>query len=232
MTIRNNFAERFIVLKENYNLTYSDLASLLGVKNKANVNLWVKAQSSFPNEEMLVFISRIFGVSLDWLLGNVSIDTPYREDLIKEIEKRTLFIWERVYEQYGGYKISDKYKDPVKRGQSYNLGQRANLIYGAMSVFYTTLFTRFTFKEITDTDADPMIMIKVADYMDNNELLGIDSLYTGRMWNLIEGKASITDKAPYDIEETIQDCKKHFEMNKFQGLKHMDDTWKLLGWEE
>lgn len=232
MSIRNDFAERFTILKENYNLSYSDFARLLGTKNKSTVNFWVKAQKSFPNEEMLILISRIFAVSLDWLLGNVSIDTPYREDLIREIEKRTLPIWERVYERESGFKISDKYKDPVKRGQYYNLGQRANLIYGAMSMFYITLFTKFTFKEISDTDSDPMIINKADNYIRNNKLLETDSLYTSRMCHLLNGETSITDKPPYDIEETIRDCLKEFEMNKFKGFKHVGIDLSPLRWEE
>lgn len=231
MSIRNDFAERFTVLKENYNLSYSDFARLLGIKNKSTVNFWVKAQKSFPNEEMLILISRIFAVSLDWLLGNVGIDTPYREDLIQEIEKRTLPIWVRIYEVEDGLKIPDKYKDPEKRGQSYNLGQRANLIYGAMSVFYITLFTKFTSKEIMDTDADPMIKITANEYVNNSKLLETDSLYMSRMQDLIMGRSSIDEKAPYDIEATIQDCKKQFEMNKFTGIKKIGDDKSPLLWE-
>ncbi|SFO72721.1 Helix-turn-helix [Acidaminococcus fermentans] len=231
MPIRNNFAERLTILKENYNLTYADLARLLGAKNKATINLWVKSQKNFPNGEMLVLISRIFAVSLDWLLGNVSIDTPYREDLISEIEKRTLPIWERLYEVEDGLKIPDKYKDPEKRGQSYNLGQRANLIYGAMSVFYITLFTKYSFKEIMDSNADPMILSDANEYVNNNKLLETDSLYMSRMWNLIMGKTSVAEKAPYDIEKTIQDCKKQFEMNKFTGIKKIEDNKSPLFWE-
>lgn len=230
MSIQNDFAERFTILKETYNLSYSDFANLLGIRNKSTVNFWVKSQKGFPSKDMLIQISRTFAVSLDWLLGNVSIDTPYREDFINEIEKRTLPIWERVYEKEGGYKISEKYKDPVKRGQFYNLGQRANLIYGAMSVFYVTLFTKFTFKELTDTDADPMIISKAEDYIANTELLGIDTLYMGRMWHLIRGETSITDKPPYDITVATQDVKNYYEMNTFKGPKRIYNDLNPLRW--
>ena len=230
MTARNDFAQRFIILKENYNLTFSDLACLLGVKNKANINLWVKAQSSFPNEEMLVFISRIFGVSLDWLMGNVNIDSPYREDLIERIEEKILPIWERVYEAEGGCTISNNYKDAKKRGRFYNIGQRANLVYGAMSIFFNTLFMQFNFKQITDTDTDPLIKSKGKDYINNTKLIGTDSLYMSRMWPLLRGESSISDRPPYDLEATIQDAKKDIEMNKFKGLSKLDNLPNPLEW--
>ncbi|WP_418294495.1 hypothetical protein, partial [Megasphaera massiliensis] len=69
MAVRDDFAERFLLLKKTYNLSYTDFVKILGVKNKTTVNDWVKSQKGFPNESMLVLISNIFAVSLDWLLG-------------------------------------------------------------------------------------------------------------------------------------------------------------------
>lgn len=45
------------------------------------------------------------------------------------------------------------------------------------------------------------------------------------------GKTSVAEKAPYDIEKTIQDCKKQFEMNKFTGIKKIEDNKSPLFWE-
>ena len=59
--IRDIFSERFTLLKTTYNLSYTELAELTGMKNKTTVNDWVKSKKSFPNEAVLVLIADLFG---------------------------------------------------------------------------------------------------------------------------------------------------------------------------
>ena len=69
MSVREIFAQRFSLLRIKHELSYSDMAKLLGLKNKVSVHHWEKSQKGFPNEENLVEIADLFSVTVDWLLG-------------------------------------------------------------------------------------------------------------------------------------------------------------------
>ena len=69
MLIRPIFSNRLTLLKQTYSLSYSEMASMFGLKYRSGISEWINSQKSFPNEIVLVIISNIFAVSIDWLLG-------------------------------------------------------------------------------------------------------------------------------------------------------------------
>ncbi len=144
--IRDIFSKRFLLLKETYQLSYTDFMEILGTKNKTTVNDWVKSQKGFPNEAMLVLISDIFAISLDWLLGR--IDEPYNESILTKLEEEHAVGILEMAVATPITPLPEEYKNTELRRKYYTQGQRANLIYAAMSSFYKTLFSMFTLKQI------------------------------------------------------------------------------------
>ncbi|MCH3949678.1 MAG: hypothetical protein LKE33_01890 [Acidaminococcus sp.] len=139
MDIKDIFSRRFILLKECYRLSYSQIADIIGAKSKNTVNDWVKSQKGFPNETMLVNISQVFAVSLDWLLGNV--EYPYREDFLRKLEKQyVLPYYEESLRINSGMAILAPNLEIESSSWEthFSIGQRANLIFCAMSDIYLT----------------------------------------------------------------------------------------------
>lgn len=132
LTVRDDFVERFNLLKETYQLSYTDFMQILGTKNKTTVHDWVKSQKGFPNEEMLVLISDTFAVTLDWLLGRS--DEPYSENILTKLEKEYTVDTFEMKAAALLIPIPKEYKDTKLRRKYYTKGQRANLIYAAMSL--------------------------------------------------------------------------------------------------
>lgn len=75
------FYDRIKNLRENIGLTQSQLANRLGV-TRAAVNAW-EMGISFPSTALLAELSRLFGVSTDYLLGldcHASLDITGLDD--------------------------------------------------------------------------------------------------------------------------------------------------------
>ena len=111
-----------------------------------------RAKKSFPNETVLVIISNTFAVSIDWLLGR--IDSPYNESILTKLEEEHAVA---IFEMAVATPITplpEEYKNMKLRRKYYTQGQRANLIYAAMSSFYKTLFSMFTLKQIEKGEMD------------------------------------------------------------------------------
>ena len=138
MAVRDDFAERFLLLKKTYDLSYTDFVKILGVKNKTTVNDWVKSQKGFPNESMLVLISNIFAVSLDWLLG--CIEDPYNEEYLTLLEENYVAPILEIALNAEKKALPEIYTNIDLRRKNYTHGQRANLIFAALSSHYKILF--------------------------------------------------------------------------------------------
>ena len=134
MTVRDDFVERFALLKETYQLTYPELNKILGINGKSTVNEWIRAKKSFPNETVLVIISNIFAVSIDWLLGR--IDRPYNEDILTKLEEEHAVAILEMKIAALLTPLPKEYKNTKLRRKYYTQGQRANLIYAAMSLSF------------------------------------------------------------------------------------------------
>lgn len=152
MLIRPIFSNRLALLKQTYLLSYSEMSSMFGFKYKSGISEWINSQKSFPNEIVLVIISNIFAISIDWLLGR--IDKPYNESILTKLEEEHAVA---IFEMAVATPITplpEEYKNTELRRKYYTQGQRANLIYAAMSSFYKTLFSMFTLKQIEKGEMD------------------------------------------------------------------------------
>lgn len=134
MTTRTDFVERFTMIKETYSLTYPELSKILGIKGKSTINEWVRAGKSFPNESILALISNIFAVSLDWLLGR--IDDPYSENILTLLEENYTVEIFNITSKKTEIPLPQSYIKGNLRQKKYTHGQRANLIFAALSSYY------------------------------------------------------------------------------------------------
>ena len=81
------FAWRMKVIRSFYGLTMQEMANLLGYRGAANINFMENYPlKNRPKFHFLVKLQQLFGISLDWLIGdnelpytNVSIDTANRK---------------------------------------------------------------------------------------------------------------------------------------------------------
>lgn len=89
--MNNSFGKRFSDLRKEKGLTQEEIASKLNVSSQA-VSKW-ENDISYPDISLLVQISEIFGVSVDYLLGKISNETPVvLENKPKDINKMLLKI--------------------------------------------------------------------------------------------------------------------------------------------
>ncbi|MDQ0204110.1 hypothetical protein [Pectinatus haikarae] len=194
MTVRDKFTERFVLLKNTYDLTYPELTRILGTKGKSTINEWVRAQKSFPNESMLVYISDLFAVSTDWLLGRV--DESYNEMILTILEIQHAV--DLLSMAFGSHFIPDEYLNIDQRRKNYSLGQRANLIYIAMSAYLQTLFSMFTFRQVENGD----IELKTS-----NDVIQCQNLLNGYVADVKDAGPLIRselDKPVFDLEDAIR----------------------------
>lgn len=82
------FQERIRNLRLAKGLTMDELANEIGV-TKSRVNMWENA-GSVPKEDVLIKLSRFFGVSVDYLLGNDDMEGKEPENIKLEVLQRGL----------------------------------------------------------------------------------------------------------------------------------------------
>ena len=134
MLIRPIFSNRLTLLKKTYSLSYSEMASMFGFKYKSGISEWINSQKSFPNEIVLVIISNIFAVSIDWLLGR--IDEPYNEKVLTSLEAKYAVPFLSIALGKAAMPLPKIYTRTDLRRKNYTHGQRANLIFAALSSHY------------------------------------------------------------------------------------------------
>lgn len=74
----NGFSQRLTQLRESREITKKELAKILHVSDSC-VSQYENG-SSMPGYDTLISISQYFGVSIDFLLGNVGKDTAFPMD--------------------------------------------------------------------------------------------------------------------------------------------------------
>ena len=134
MAVRDDFAKRFTIIKDTYGFSYADLSKILGLRSKSTVNEWIKSKRSFPKEGTLVLISNLFAVSTDWLLG--LINTPYNEIILTSLEENYAAPFLKIALNAEKKALPEIYNTTDLRRKNYTHGQRANLIFAALSSYY------------------------------------------------------------------------------------------------
>jgi transcriptional regulator with XRE-family HTH domain len=107
-----SFAQRFRHLRENVKRwTQDEAAEALGVSRSTIAGYESEAKNRIPRKETMSKIAEVFGVSIDYLYGEIDDPTPHddklspeEETLWEEIKKRTTSESEQLF----FYKFSQK----------------------------------------------------------------------------------------------------------------------------
>lgn len=84
MIKRKHFSERLIQLRQSHEISRPILANILNLKSRSSIN-HLEAQNIKPSVDVLLSISKLFGVSLDWLSGYSN--TPYVAEVLLSYEE-------------------------------------------------------------------------------------------------------------------------------------------------
>ena len=74
------FGDRLKVLRNEKNMTQSELAKLLEV-SASTIGMYEQGRRD-PDTKTLTFLAEYFGVSIDYLLGRIDIKNPYEIETI------------------------------------------------------------------------------------------------------------------------------------------------------
>ena len=75
---KSTFSERIKKLRIDNELSMQDLASKIGV-TKSSINMWENS-NSVPKDNILIELSKLFNVSIDYLLGNEKMEERVPEN--------------------------------------------------------------------------------------------------------------------------------------------------------
>lgn len=116
-------AKRVRMLRNDYTLTTTELAILLGFKRKTSITA-IEVGRSVPSYEVLMYIVQLFGVSMDWLMGYS--DIQYDAEVLLSVEKicPSIPLMELNMEA-----IPDDYLNVQLRAEKYTPWARGNIIY-------------------------------------------------------------------------------------------------------
>lgn len=143
--MNNFFANRLKCLKEAHGLSHIELALLLGLKSKGTISYLLAGKSS-PSIDVFVNIGKLFGVSLNWLIGYTNV--PYVNEVLLSYEKE--FIEKTRLEKpdlkqnpelvhlYRAVPVQNKnvkniYLSSKQRNKRFSLEERANILF-ALSI--------------------------------------------------------------------------------------------------
>lgn len=94
MEISNKFSENFYELRMEHNVSRADIATIVGV-SEATVGFWER-EGRKPSFDDLILLSRLFGVTVDYLIGN----SDEREDKTKKMNPINKFKNSMYFKEY------------------------------------------------------------------------------------------------------------------------------------
>lgn len=148
------FSNKLSTLRISHCLTFSELALILNQNNTSVIKKWV-AEKNWPSTEVLLSISRIFGVSIDWLLSN--IDHPYNEDFILSLENELITsqvcFGDNRISLFNPFSFPECYYNPELRKETYSLPVRANLVF---LMTHEAMYQAYAYKH-TLSSSEPLI---------------------------------------------------------------------------
>lgn len=151
------FRGRFKMVRQGYKLTLAETADLLGLRSRSAISELENGNKKLSLEAILQF-TKVFGVSLDWLLGNT--ETRYLEVQLMLIEENHLRICNFLeYYSLGVFKnahdfqwIPEEYSQFELREVTYSLPVRANICYLMHCCLVDALLYAIQFNFIDDDD--------------------------------------------------------------------------------
>lgn len=116
-------AQRTRILRNDYMLTTTELALLLGFKRKTSITA-IESGRSTPSYEIMMHIVQLFGVSANWLMGYSNVQ--YDENVLSCVEKICPVISAADLDIS---EITSDYTNLNMRKEKYSYWTRANIIY-------------------------------------------------------------------------------------------------------
>lgn len=124
------FIKNLISLRNSYNLSSTDLTSLLNQKSRSSITN-IESGRALPSFEKLIEIANLFTISIDWLVGRSS--EPYNEEIILNIERELLSLSctsnDISFKLLRSPLIPEEYLNENTRKNLYSLPIRANIIF-------------------------------------------------------------------------------------------------------
>ncbi len=119
------FSKNIFVLRKTYLFTLEEFAVLIGLKGRGSLGTLENAKNP-PSFDTLLNIADVFGVSIDWLVGNSNI--PYTHHSVKNAEDK-FFDYVLRIDNKNICKLTIKdYLEPEYRMSNFSLGIRANIL--------------------------------------------------------------------------------------------------------
>lgn len=151
------FRGRFKMVRQGYKLTLAETADLLGLRSRSAISELENGNKKLSLEAILQF-TKVFGISLDWLLGNT--ETRYLEGQLMLIEENHLSICNFLeYDSLGVFKnahdfqwIPEEYSQFELREVTYSLPVRANICYLMHCCLVDALLYAIQFNFIDDDE--------------------------------------------------------------------------------
>lgn len=142
----NSFAQKIKYLRTKYELSTSELASLLNFKNKASIGQ-IERKMLYVSFPKLIDISNLFAIRADWLLGRHP--EPYSEVIIEYFEEEIVAIpitGRRFIDT-----VPDHYVNKDLRKKTFTLSERAAIIFYIHHIqFLTGQKLELLYKEPTE----------------------------------------------------------------------------------
>ena len=151
------FRGRFKMVRQGHKLTLAETADLLGLRSRSAISELENGYKKLSLEAILQF-TKVFGVSLDWLLGNS--ETRYLDMQLMLIEENHLSICNFLeYDNLGVFKnahdfqwIPEEYSQFELREATYSLPVRANICFLMHCCLVDALLYAIQFNFIDDDD--------------------------------------------------------------------------------
>ena len=119
------FSRNILLLRRTYLLTLEEFAILIGLRGRGSLGTLENAKNP-PSFDTLLNIADVFGVSIDWLVGNSKI--PYTHSSLKSAEDK-FFAFALNIDDGNIFKMTLKdYLEPEYRMSKYSLDIRANIL--------------------------------------------------------------------------------------------------------
>lgn len=119
------FSKNISVIRKTYKFTLIEFASLINMKSKGSLSMLENAKNP-PSFDTLLYISDVFCVSLDWLVGYSCV--PYTEYSVTNAEDKFFKILFQLEEKHFFILTLGDYLNPEYRASNFSLAVRANIL--------------------------------------------------------------------------------------------------------
>lgn len=195
------FSSRLKTLRIAHNLTIKELSRYCNCIGRISLtsttlSYWENNKRT-PVIDSLFFLSSIYAISIDWLIGRT--DIPYAENVILNLEPKTFPVTINVHDVEVKLPIEfpEEYIDYNLRKLNYDLPTRANIVFITYVISYEwERFVKDRIYEFADKNKSAIELhaLKLWDYfMTNSAQKDILEKYHNNLQHIIKNKKPIFD---------------------------------------